>query len=86
MSAKAKATVLVVDDDQSHRTILLALVNGWGYVATGVDDGAKAVALAKERPFDLILMDVRMAVMGGIEALKAIKAYNPAIPILIMTA
>lgn len=86
MSAKAKATVLVVDDDQSHRTILLALVNGWGYVATGVDDGAKAVALAKEKPFDLILMDVRMAVMGGIEALKAIKAYNPAIPILIMTA
>jgi two-component system response regulator HydG len=86
MSAKAKATVLVVDDDQSHRTILLALVNGWGYVATGVDDGAKAVALAREKPFDLILMDVRMAVMGGIEALKAIKAYNPAIPILIMTA
>jgi two-component system response regulator HydG len=86
MPAKVKATVLVVDDDQSHRTILLALVNGWGYVATGADDGTKAVALAREKPFDLILMDVRMAVMGGIEALRAIKAYNPAIPILIMTA
>ncbi len=86
MPAKAKTTVLVVDDDQSHRTILLALINGWGYAATGADDGAKAVALAKGKPFDLILMDVRMAVMGGIEALKEIKAYNPAIPVLIMTA
>ncbi len=86
MPAKAKTTILVVDDDQSHRTILLALINGWGYAATGADDGTKAVALAKERPFDLIVMDVRMAVMGGIEALTAIKAYNPAIPILIMTA
>lgn len=86
MPAKAKATVLVVDDDQSHRTILLALINGWGYAATGADNGAKAVTLAKGKPFDLILMDVRMAVMGGIEALKEIKAYNPAIPVLIMTA
>jgi two-component system response regulator HydG len=40
----------------------------------------------KEKPFDLILMDVRMAEMSGIEALKKIKNHNPAIPILIMTA
>ena len=86
MPVKAKPTVLVVDDDQSHRTILLALINGWGYAAAGADDGTKAVALAREKPFDLILMDVRMAGMGGIEALEAIKAYNPAIPVLIMTA
>ena len=86
MTAKHKATVLIVDDDQGHRTILLALINGWGYKAAGADDGTKAVTLAREKPFDLILMDVRMAVMSGIEALKEIKAYNPSIPILIMTA
>ena len=86
MTEKHKATVLVVDDDQGHRTILLALINGWGYKAAGADDGTKAVTLAREKPFDLILMDVRMAVMSGIEALKEIKAYNPSIPILIMTA
>ena len=51
-----------------------------------VDDGAKAVENVKERPFALILMDVRMAQMSGIEALRLIKQYNPAIPILIMTA
>ncbi len=86
MAVKREATVLVVDDDQSHRTILLALINGWGYKTAGADDGIKAVELAKEKPFDLILMDVRMAVMSGIEALKEIKAYNPSIPVLIMTA
>lgn len=86
MPAKHETTILVVDDDQGHRTILLALIKSWGYKADGADDGAKAVELAKERPFDLILMDVRMAAMSGIEALKEIKAYNPSIPILIMTA
>jgi two-component system response regulator HydG len=44
------------------------------------------VEKAKENPFDLVLMDVRMAQMSGIEALKLIKEYNPSIPILIMTA
>jgi two-component system, NtrC family, response regulator HydG len=39
-----------------------------------------------ERTFDLILMDVRMARMSGIDALKLIKAHTPAIPALIMTA
>ncbi len=51
-----------------------------------MDDGSKAVERIQEGPFDLVLMDVRMAVMSGIEALKKIKQYNPAIPILIMTA
>lgn len=86
MAAKHETTVLVVDDDESHRTILQALIKGWGYKLEGVDDGSRAVELAKEKPFDLILMDVRMAVMGGIEALKEIKSYNPSIPIIIMTA
>jgi two-component system response regulator HydG len=44
------------------------------------------VNAVKADPLDLILMDVRMARMGGIEALKQIKGYNPAIPIIIMTA
>jgi two-component system response regulator HydG len=86
MAARHETTVLVVDDDESHRTILQALIRGWGYKLEGVDDGSRAVELAKEKPFDLILMDVRMAVMGGIEALKEIKSYNPSIPIIIMTA
>ncbi len=78
--------ILVVDDDPSHLTVLKTIIKSWGYTVSSTDDGTHAVESVKERPFDLILMDVRMAQMSGIEALKKIKDYNPAIPILIMTA
>lgn len=86
MSAKPTISLLVVDDDRNHRNMLRNLLEEWGYRVTGADSGEAAVALCRERPFDLILMDVRMGGMSGIEATREIKAYNPAIPILIMTA
>lgn len=78
--------ILVVEDDLSHLKTLKTIITSWGYKTTEVDDGTKAVQHVRERPYDLILMDIRMAEMSGIEALKQIKEYNPAIPILIMTA
>ncbi len=79
-------TILVVDDDPGHLTMLSTIVRSWGYRVEAVDSGAAAVARVKSEPLDLILMDVRMAEMSGIEALTQIKAFNPAIPIIIMTA
>ena len=86
MTTQNPAHILIVDDDPNHLKTLQTIVRGWGYEVTVVDDGAKAVESVKARPFALILMDVRMAQMSGIEALLLIKQYNPAIPILIMTA
>jgi len=79
-------TVLVVDDDPAHLTMLKTIVRTWGFVVETASDGAAAVQRVQEGPLQLILMDVRMAQLSGIEALKQIKAYNPAIPIIIMTA
>ncbi len=81
-----KDTVLVVDDDAAHRTMLRTLLGGWGYAATEADDGETAVAAVEGGPFDLALMDIRMLKVSGIEALERIKALNPAIPVIIMTA
>ncbi|MFH0998769.1 MAG: sigma-54 dependent transcriptional regulator [Pseudomonadota bacterium] len=79
-------SILVVDDDTAHRIMLRTLIGGWGYEIVEADDGAVAIATVQERPFDLILMDVRMLKVSGIEALGRIKSINPAIPVIIMTA
>ena len=81
-----KPTILVVDDDEAHRTMLNTLVSGWGYKVTEADDGATAIEEVKEQSYDLVLMDVRMVKVSGLEALEQIKSFNPAIPVIIMTA
>ena len=81
-----KNSILVVDDDHAHRTMLNTLISGWGYAVSEADDGFTAIEEVKESSFDLVLMDVRMVRVSGLEALEAIKAHNPAIPVIIMTA
>ncbi|HBU37334.1 MAG TPA: two-component system response regulator, partial [Planctomycetaceae bacterium] len=80
------ALILIVDDDKAHLSMLETMLKGWGYSVEGVEDGADAIEKVMETPFDAVLMDVRMAKVGGIEALSRIKEYNPAIPVVIMTA
>ncbi len=83
---KNRNTILVVDDDNAHRTMLYTLISGWGYEVTQADDGATAIEKVKEQSYDLVLMDVRMVKVSGLEALEQIKSFNPAIPVIIMTA
>lgn len=78
--------ILVVDDDISHCTILQALLRGWGYRVALANNGLQALEKVREKVFDLVLCDIRMAEMDGIETLKEIKTFNPSIPVLIMTA
>lgn len=78
--------ILVVDDDHAHRLMLLTLMEEWGYRVAEADEGQKALDYIRKHPVDLILMDMRMPNMDGIEATRAIHGFNPAIPILIMTA
>ena len=81
-----KFEILIVDDDKAHLSMLRTILKGWGYQTTEVEDGSEAISNVREKPFDCILMDVRMANVSGIEALVEIKKINPAIPIIIMTA
>ena len=78
--------ILVVDDDISHCTILQALLQGWGYRVESAHNGMQALEQVRQHVFDLVLCDIRMAEMDGIETLKEIKTLNPSIPVLIMTA
>lgn len=83
---KSKSTILVVDDDTAHRTMLRTLLGRWGYVVSEADDGDSAISHVEEKPYDLIMMDIRMMRVSGLEALSKIKIINPSIPIIIMTA
>jgi two-component system response regulator HydG len=86
MTGQRPTKILIVDDDPGHLTTLKTIARSWGYAVQTADDGAEAVELVKSEPVDLVLMDVRMAKMSGIEALEKISAYNPSIPVIIMTA
>ena len=81
-------TILVVDDEAANRELLEGLLTGAGYVAALARDGATALALAAAAPPDLILLDLRMPGIGGLEVCRRLK-QNPAtnaVPIIVVTA
>jgi two-component system response regulator HydG len=81
-----KGRILIVDDDSGHLTMLNTVLTSLGHRVEKATDGEEAIRAAQINPYDLILMDVRMSNVNGIEALQRIKEFNPAIPIIIMTA
>jgi len=81
-----KGRILIVDDDTAHLSMLRTVLKSLGHAIDTATDGKDAINGAEKTPYDLVLMDVRMANIGGMEALEKIKKLNPAIPIIIMTA
>ena len=86
MLKEASKKILIVDDDPSHRLMLKATLKKEGYEIYEADDGARAVRMVEDGFYDLIMMDLKMKQVGGIEALKRIKEISPVLPVLIMTA
>ena len=78
--------ILVVDDDTAHARMLETLMTDWGYAVSVADDGTTGVEQVEKKGFDLVLLDMKMKKMSGMEALQRIKAYNPVLPVIIMTA
>ena len=72
-----KPKILVVDDEPSHQQMLEAVLVNEGYEVQQAHDGQEAIKAVEGSFYDLILMDVRMPRMGGIEALQKIKELSP---------
>ena len=66
--------------------MLRMMLKTWGYAVEEADDGDKAVKAVRDKPFDAVLTDVRMGRVDGIAALRQILSYNPALPVILMTA
>ena len=81
---KAKR-VLVVDDEASIREGLEEYLTSMGYKVILAKDGYEAFKLTIDEDFDIILMDINMPRMNGLEAIRAIKESRPAVPIIIVS-
>ena len=78
--------VLVVDDEDLIRWSLQQKLSNWGYRALVAPNGETAVSLMETESPDLVLLDVHLPDMNGLEVLKAIKEWNPRTAVIIMTA
>jgi two-component system response regulator HydG len=80
------STILVVDDDAANRVTLERLLRRESYEVVHAENGREALELVRARPVDLVLTDLKMPGMSGLDLLKAIRAVDPDVEVLVMTA
>ena len=78
--------ILVVDDEQSLREVLSIMLKRAGYAVTAVSDGEEAIEQLQKEIFDLVITDLRMPKVDGMEVLRAVKSASPETVVLIITA
>ena len=78
--------ILIVDDDTAHRTMLKVNLMGAGYEIIEADDGDQVLPALENQEADLILMDLKMQRMDGMEALKLLRKEGKVEPVVVITA
>lgn len=78
--------LLVVDDDLSIREMLEVMLISEGYDVECVEDGAKAIRMLEKKHYDLILCDIRMGAVGGLEVLREAKSRRPETVVIMISA
>jgi DNA-binding NtrC family response regulator len=80
------ASLLVVDDQTSIRESMLITFRREGYEVQAAESGERALEILERRPFDLVITDLRMSGIDGIEVLKRVKEMAPNTEVVVMTA
>ena len=84
--SEAIRRVLVVDDDPEVRDRTCTLLEIGGFEVTSADHGAEALELLEADEVDIVLSDIRMPALGGVELLREIRRHWPELPVVLMTA
>ncbi len=82
---KAEKNILIVDDEESFRTHLKRLFVRRGYAVTEAANGAEALARAVQQRFDIVLLDIVLPGLDGVEVLRTIKEHAPETQVIMMT-
>ena len=81
-----KASILIVDDDANSCNTLTKILAKKGYPTLCANSGFGALDLVKDKTIDVVLMDIKMPVMNGVETYKKLKTIKPGIKVILMTA
>lgn len=84
-SAAGAGSVLIVDDEVPLARALERVLRGAGYAVTITNNPAKALEAIMQAPFDVILSDIMMPGMSGIDMLRVVRAYDADVPVILMT-
>jgi two-component system NtrC family response regulator len=79
-------TILIVDDERNYLVVLEALLSPEGYEIVTADSGQEALHLFRDSDIDLVITDMKMPGMSGMELLEACKGINADVPVIMMTA
>ena len=82
----ARKSILVVDDEKSQREILEMILSGEGYDVTTASSGEAAMKFVADRRFDLVLTDLKMTGMSGLDLLKELTNFDKSIIVILLTA
>jgi DNA-binding NtrC family response regulator len=83
---KSKIKILVVDDEQGLCAGIQEALRREGYLVDGTSEAATALKLARERLYNLIISDIKMPGLGGLELLNQVRAHNRDTLFILMTA
>jgi DNA-binding response OmpR family regulator len=86
MNPITKKTVLIVDDEPNVRLVFRTALETTGYTLVVAEDGETALSWLKQSPADLVLLDLQMPVVDGMEVLKRLRDRGQNIPVVIVTA
>lgn len=78
--------ILVVDDEENARIALRALLQGEGFLVRTASHGLEALEVLRDEASDLVLTDIQMPLMDGVDLLRTVRKDFPGLPVIMMTA
>ena len=76
---------MIIDDEKLQLTLRAALLEAFGYEVVAFQDGGRAIEAFLSKPFDLVITDLLMPAMTGLDIAYQLKSYNPSVPIILLT-